>query len=311
MTRTVVVLVNFQGAKDTYNCINSLLTSSVSPRLVVVDNTPNDPEIDAVVENYPGAKLIRSPRNLGFGQGNNLGIEWALANTDCEFFFILNNDAMLEVDTLKHLEMTMDTKPNAGLSVPRIVLAEDPSVLWYGGGEVDWKRGGAFVPGWMRKADSPLAMCGRYVTFASGCAMLIRRKVLEKVGSFDKRYFMYEEDLEFCLRAQESGYAIWYEPIALVRHVGQGSMRKGGKFFGILSPENPRLPFYVFHIVRNRLLTIYLHLNGLEFLKFLLGFHLFILAKLTRFIFHWRWDGIKAVYQGWVAYRQLRHTTGL
>jgi len=308
MTRTVVVLVNYYGASDTNNCIQSLLGCSHRPQLVVVDNSPNDPELEAVVATYPDAKLIRAPENLGFGRGNNHGIEWVLKNTDCEFVFIFNNDAMVEADALQRLEQSMDEHPDVGISSPRIVMAEDPGVLCYGGGEVDWRRGGGVVPCVLGSSTAPLAMLSRPITFASGCAMLIRREVLEKIGGFDDRYFMYEEDLELGLRAQKAGYAIWYEPLALVRHVGQGSMRKGGEFVGLWSPANPRLPFYVYHVVRNRLLTMYIHARGIQRVKFAIGFPVLILSKLIQFIRHRRWDGVRAVFQGWVAYRQLCHT---
>lgn len=307
--KTCVVTVNYKGAEDTAACVASLRESSVPVSIVVVDNTPNDLALEGALSPYPDIKLIRAPENLGFGRGNNLGIDWALANIDCEFIFILNNDAMVEADTMQRLEWAMDAHPDAGILAPRIVLAEDPNVLWYGGGEVDWRRGGGIVPGVLGASTAPLAMQSRCITFASGCAMLIRREVLDKIGGFDDRYFMYEEDLEFGLRAQKASYSIWYEPLALVRHIGQGSMRKGGTFIGLWSPANPRLPFYVYHIVRNRLLTMYLHARNIQRLKFTIGFPMLIMIKLMQFIHHRRWDGVKAIFQGWIAYRQLRHTS--
>lgn len=302
-----MILVNYKGAQDTAACLSSLYISNIVLRIVVVDNTPNDPDLPDVMANFPDVHLIYASENLGFGRGNNLGIDWALANIDCEFIFILNNDAMVEADTMQRLEWAMDAHPDAGILAPRIVLAEDPNVLWYGGGEVDWRRGGGIVPGVLGASTAPLAMQSRCITFASGCAMLIRRELLEKIGGFDDRYFMYEEDLELGLRAQKAGYSIWYEPLALVRHVGQGSMRKGGAFVGVWSPANPRLPFYVYHIVRNRLLTVHLHARSIQRLKFAIGFPVLILIKLMQFIRHRRWDGVRAVFRGWVAYRQLRH----
>jgi len=308
MSRSVVILVNYKGAQDTAVCLSSLYASDIVPRIVVVDNTPNDTELFAVMKQFPDVHLICAPENLGFGRGNNSGIDWALANTDCEFIFILNNDAMVEAGTIQHLECAMDAHPDAGILAPRIVLAEDANMLWYGGGEVDWRRGGGIVPGVLGASTAPLAMQSRRITFASGCAMLVRREVLEKIGGFDDRYFMYEEDLELGLRVQNAGRAIWYEPLALIRHVGQGSMRKGGAFIGLWSPANPHLPFYVYHIVRNRLLTMYLHAQGIQLLKFTLGFPVLLLLKIIQFIRHRRWDGVRAVFRGWVAYRKLRHT---
>ena len=76
--------------------------------IVVVDNTPNDPELEPALSFCPKVTLIRAPDNLGFGRGNNLGIEWALKNTGCEFIFIFNNDATVQPDSIEILEKAMD-----------------------------------------------------------------------------------------------------------------------------------------------------------------------------------------------------------
>lgn len=303
--RTCVITVNYHGAKDTLKCIQSLKKYHDVVK-VVVDNSPGDTELIEGLRQYPDIELLQAPENLGFGRGNNLGIDWALKNTDAEYIFILNNDALIKPDAIREMESAMRHHPEVGIVTARIVLLEDESILWYGGGGVDWKRGGGSVPGVLGPADSPQALQSRYVSFASGCAMLIRREVLQELGGFDERYFMYDEDLELCLRVANHGWKIWYESAAAITHKGQGSLRRdqGGKFMGAWSPENPNLPFYAYHIMRNRLLTMKMYAKGRNRLEFRIYFPAFVIVKLFRFALHGRWSGIRAMYNGWQAYRQ-------
>ncbi len=305
MTQVAVVLVNYFGAEDTALCLESLRQSDESVQVVLVDNSPNDPELKKVLQNHPETHLINASENLGFGTGNNLGIDWVLSRTNCEYIFILNNDATVKPDTLTHLIRAMNKHSEAGIVAPRIVLAEDPSRLWYGGGEVDWKRGGGRVPGVPGPADAPLAMTPRYVTFASGCTMFVRRQVLEEHKGFDPRFFMYEEDLELSLRVQKSGWKIWYEANALVVHVGQASLRKSGKFSGAWDPKNPNLPFYAYHMSRNRLITMHEHARGMNRVTFFVFFSIFVSIKLVRFMINFRWDGVCAMFQGFHSYKKI------
>ncbi|MBC8489542.1 MAG: glycosyltransferase family 2 protein [Bacteroidetes bacterium] len=298
MIRTVVILVNYYGAKDTEKCVKSLLNTSIPPKIVIVDNASREAGLEIIEKIYPEITILYSRENLGFGRGNNLGIKWALNNTQCEFVFILNNDTIVESNTIQKLEQAMDEHPEAGITAPRIVLAEDPSKLWYGGGDVDWKRGRAQIPGYMADSESSSAMTERYVAFASGCALFVRRMVIEQIGGFDKRYFMYEEDLELCLRAASNDFSIWYQPNALVRHQGQGSQKWSEEFITIQSHKNPNLPFFMFHITKNKLLTMSLHAKGWNSVKFWFVFPIFWVMKSLKFMFHGRFDASLAMFRG-------------
>jgi GT2 family glycosyltransferase len=307
MLRTCVITINYHGAADTAACIKSLLASSVPLAIVVVDNTPNDPGLESALSFCPDVKLIYAPDNIGFSRGNNLGICWALEHTECEYIFFLNNDATVESDTIEKLENVLKNQPNIGISAPRIVFMSDSSMLWYGGGEVSWVRGSAKTPGFMGNSEAPLALKSRYVSFASGCSILVRRELLEKEGGFDERFFMYEEDLELCLRARENGYLIWYESSALVHHVSHGavtdsSRENANEYVSMLNSSNPKLPFYVYNQVRNRFLNMRLHAKGYKWIFFVAGFSLFLLKKIIQFLIAKRWDGIFAIFSGWRSY---------
>lgn len=304
MCRTAVILINYRGAQDTSACLRSLHACVMVPKIVVVDNTPNDPNLAGVMAEYPNVHRIFPPENLGFGCGNNLGINWAMSLTDCEFIFIFNNDATVEPDTVAKLEAILDNHPEAGMVTPRIVFMDNPDLLWYGGGEISWLRGAAVAPGYLGASDASLALLAREVTFASGCALFVRRNLMQQLGGFDDRFFMYEEDVEMCLRIKELGWKIRYEPTALVFHVVQASSRGDQPFIDRLSPLNDNLSFYVFHSVRNRLINMRLHARGKHRLIFIVGFSLFLLKKTMSFTWHRRWDGIGAIFEGWQSYRE-------
>lgn len=298
-TRTAVVLVNYNGDENTRFCAESLARSRpVVPGLVVVDNASPSGNVEEAVAGYPSVEVIHAPDNLGIGRGNNLGIRWVLSRTDHEFVFILNNDTVVEPDTIAKLEDALRDHPEAGVATSRIAFMERPDLLWYGGGHIDWRRGSARTPGYLGPADAEGALLARDVSFASGCAMLIRRSVLEEVGGFDPRYFIYEEDLELCLRIRERGWTIRYVPQALVYHKVQASGRRGEVFHSLLSPQNHRLSFTAFQITKNRLLNMHAHARGIDALRFACFFPAFLSLKCLQFARHGRWDGVRAVFEG-------------
>ena len=297
--KTCVICVSFHGSEDTAKCVESLLASVDPVCIVVVDTTPNDPDIEDALKFAPEAVLIRTSGNLGYGNALNLGAKWALAHTACEFFLFLNNDAVVLPNSIGHLETAMISDPGIGVAAPRIVCLHDASVLWYGGGEIDWRRASAYTPGFNAASDAPLAMTERDVTFASGCALFARRSALEKLGGFDPRFFMYEEDVELCLRVRELGIRIRYIPQAVVLHRVQGSSRGPAKDRSdFWSCENPNLAFYAFHVMRNRLVNVYSHARGWARIVALAFFPLLILRRMIPFILGGRHDAVVAMFRG-------------
>lgn len=299
MHNSCVITVNYRGTTDTVRCVKSLLESTVPVEIVVVDTTPNDPDLEAALCFADGAILLMATENVGFGRANNLGIEWALAHSSCDYFFLLNNDAAIYPESIQELENAMRAHLDVGIMVPRIVYLDDPDTLWYGGGVMDWRRASAFTPGHNRDARTPLAMTERDVTFATGCALFIRRSVLQSLRGFDPQFFMYEEDVEFCLRAAEGGIRIRYIPCSLVLHRAQGSNAdapKGQRDYW--STKNPRLSFYAFHIIRNRLVNVRLHARGKNLLTAVVFFPLFIIRRMIPFLLGGRLDAVAAMFRG-------------
>lgn len=308
---TCVITVNYRGTRDTIACINSLLQSTVPVQVVVVDTTPNDPELESGLAIAPNAVRLRASENVGFGRGNNIGIEWVLKNSSCEYLFLLNNDAAVFSDSIKHLEDAMAIHPNVGIMAPRIAYLDDPATLWYGGGEIDWRRAGAVTPGYNGDVEASLAMTERDVTFATGCALFIRRSAVEKLGGFDPRFFMYEEDTELCLRARDIGIRIRYIPKSLILHKVKGSSRGGGRgqdsFWSI---DSKNLPFYAFHIIRNRLLNAYLHAHGRQRFTVVVFFPLYLIRRMVPFLMGGRFDAVAGMIRGIFDFWRARPDNG-
>jgi GT2 family glycosyltransferase len=296
---TTIILINYNNHADTLKCLASISAAGYHNDVVVVDNHSTSPGIEEITEKFPNTVLIKNKENIGFGRANNIGIEWALKNTNSKFFFILNNDTTIEKGTIQNLEKVLLEDNDVGIATPKIVMMEEPNLLWYGGGTIDWKKGSAKLPGYMEASSNKLAGTSRNVEFASGCAMLVSRYVIEKIGGFDKRFFMYEEDLEFCFRVIQHGRKIWYSSNSVVYHKGQGSLRdEKDSFKAIWSPENPNLPFYMFQITKNRFLNMYMHAKGINRVEFFVFFPCILLLKSLQFLYYWRIDGIKAISSG-------------
>ncbi len=304
--RTAVIILNWNALDDTKLCIQSLRDSDTPVLIVVVDNASTENGIEDLCELIPGTVLLKNEDNLGFGRGNNVGLKWVLEHTNAEYLLIFNNDARLQSDTIRKLEGHLDNHPEIGGVIPQIVFTDEPDKVWYARGEVDWKRGGGRVRNFRGKIDQDRNPSK--VNFATGCAMMLRRKALEQVGGFDPRYFMYEEDIDLSLRLVKSGLWIEYIPNVIVFHRVQGSKRKNNEpFLAPDSPYNPHLSFYMYHMTRNRLLTMYKHARGKNRLQFLTFFPLRWIYKTVQFLLNGRIDAVLAIVSGYLDYRQVRN----
>lgn len=204
-------------------------------RVLVHDNASTDGTPDALAAAVPDAEVVRGEANLGFARAVNL----LLHRSDAPWFLALNSDAWPEPGALPALVRAAQARPRAGAVAARLVRPDGilehsthpfPSL---GLALVDacgarrvmgrsWAERRMLQGAWGH--DRP-----RAVDWAVGAALLMRRQAVDDVGGFDERYFMYVEDLEWCHRARRGGWETWFEPTAVVRHVGNAS---GARRFG-------------------------------------------------------------------------------
>lgn len=212
-----VVVVNWNGWRDTLACIEGCAALDYDPvTMVVVDNGSTDESVDVFRERLPDAHVVTMGQNLGFGAGCNTGAE-AAARDGAEFVWFLNNDAWPHAAALKEMVAVAvdDTRIGAVGSV--VYEAGDPDVVQaFGGGKVRMLLG---VERHFARAPSTNGL-----DWITGTSMLVRTTAFEEVGGFDESFFMYWEDTDLGFRMRARGWRLAVAPRAFVWHEGGGSL---------------------------------------------------------------------------------------
>lgn len=249
-----IIIVNWNGYNDTFECLNSIVKINYANyRIVVVDNGSDTNEIDGIEKNFPKIKLIKNSQNLGFSGGNNLGIEFSIKE-GADFVLLLNNDTIVEPDFLNHLVDNILKDEKIGIAVPKINYYSNPNMIWYAGGFISKLRGSGFTIG-EGKFENRYTK-NKYVTFATGCCLLIETTAIKQIGAMDESYFLYLEDVDYCLRAISAGYKILFVADSKIYHKVSGSTTR----------NNALLPLY--YVTRNRLYLTRKFLNYYFYLTF-------------------------------------------
>jgi GT2 family glycosyltransferase len=230
--RVAVIVLTWNGRDLTMECLDSLRPSaSAAVELVVVDNASSDGSVAAIRERFGEAvTLIENDANVGFARGNNVGIEYALMR-GARYILLLNNDTAVAPDLIERLVAPLEADEAVGITTPKILFYTPPDRIWFAGGEVHLARGTARHIG-IRETDRGQYDVERDTGYATGCALMARREVYERVGMLDPTYVAYFEDTDFCMRARQAGWRIRYTPTARVWHKisastgGQLSRRK-------------------------------------------------------------------------------------
>ena len=208
-----VVIVAWNNYLDTQECIDSILDQQiVKTKIFLVDNGSDIESLVDLGEKYPDITYIRSDSNLGFAAGYNLGLQKALTG-DYHFFLIINNDTKADPFMLNELaEASKDEK--VGLVAPIIYYYDSPDRIWSSGGSVN-----EFLLMPLESHNQRSIIGGPTErTFISGCCYLLKRDLLEQVGLFDERFFLYFEDLDLCMRVNKSQWKMMVIPTAKLWH---------------------------------------------------------------------------------------------
>ena len=240
-----VMLLNWNDAENTIACLRSVYELDYPNfRVLVVDNGSTDGSDQAIREAFPQIELIANGRNLGFAGGANVGLGY-VRRQGAVYVFFINNDTILDRSLLKELVRVAEAHPRAGLLTPKIYYYDDPTRIWAAGARLAPFPPRVKMIG-LGKRDHPRYNTLRRVDYATGCALLIRREVLETVGGFDPIYWpIYHEDYDYCARVAKGGWEIWYVPTARMWHKDAQSQRRSGtKAFNL---GKNIVPFYLRH----------------------------------------------------------------
>ncbi len=212
-----VVVLNWNGRDFLDDCLSSVLASDHPDFFVLlVDNASTDGSVEWVQGAFEGVEVLALPRNLRFAGGNNAGIERALQR-GADAIVLLNNDTRVDPGWLRALAEVLAAEEGVGVVGPRICYFDEPELIWYGGGRFIRPLGWVFHRALRRRVDERADPAGP-TDWVSGCALAARAEVWRRLGGLDESYYIYAEDVDFCLRARRMGVEIRYQPAALVLH---------------------------------------------------------------------------------------------
>lgn len=257
-----IILINYKRADDTIACIESLYKSSYNNfDIILVDNGSNDGSVEILQNKFPNINIIANPDNFGFSEGNNIAIRLALEN-NYKFFLLLNNDTIVAKDSLTHLIDTIKSQPQIGVTGGKILYFNHPELIWFAGGSFNFNSSKGKHYG-IKEKDIGQYDIYRETDYITGCCLLTKREVLDKIGLLDSNYFAYLEDVDFCLRAKLAGYSIVYQPKAVIYHK-------------VSTTSSWDSPVYLYFNMRNKILFLSKHSTfskWILYLPYLIGFY--------------------------------------
>lgn len=295
MAALSVILVNYKRARDTIDCVRSLEQSTFPDfDIIIVDNGTAEGTRSLFTSECPRATLIPSERNLGFAEGNNVGIREALRRGST-YILLLNNDTVIDKHALAEMVKSLSDDPGVGIVGAKIYYFDRPDVLWFAGAYLNAHAARIKHYG-IGEKDSGNYDGERPTDYVTGCCLMFRREIADRIGLLDKAYFAYLEDADFCLRARAAGFTMRYQPSAIIYHK-------------VSSTSAWDSPVYIYFNLRNKLLFLRRHSSFFRWLPYLPSIVYYYARQFIRLAFKWRdVQKVRAAWYGMVD--GLRDYTG-
>jgi len=226
--KVAIILINYNGEEDTIACIESFKKITYKNyKIFLVDNASEERSrnvLKVYCEKNAEIDLIQSEENGGFAAGNNIALKKSYKE-GYDYFLLLNNDTEVKEDFLDELVSTAEKNKKAGLFAPKIYFYDEPKMIWHAVCKFSWVGGGK--PLQYEEIDKdPSEKDVKKTQYVSGCAMLIKREVMEKIGYLSESFFMYYEDTDYSLRAKKAGFELLYVPSSHIWHKVSRSTNK-------------------------------------------------------------------------------------
>ena len=248
MLKVSIIILNWNGKEDTLECLDSVVNLEYpSFEIVVVDNGSTDDSVDVIANKYPEIKIVQTGGNLGYAGGNNVGIRWAIQR-DADFILVLNNDTVVDKNMLSHLVGASLLDSRVGLLGPVNYYYDDPNLIWTTGAMLENFPNAGYRMLGDGDSDESWKTSAQVDSLVGSC-MLIKRNVIDEIGLFDEKFFLCWEEFDFCARAKNIGYKIYFVPEAKIWH-------KVGSTLGEV--ESPLRGYFN---IRNKLLWAERHLS--------------------------------------------------
>lgn len=250
MPKVYIIILNWNGLKDTLECLDSVYRLDYPHfEVIVVDNCSSDASARSIRQKFPQIIMIENSSNMGFTGGNNIGIYHALKSGG-DYVWLLNNDTVVEPTSLTTLVARGESSTEIAMVSPEIYCYLGRDVRQFSGSYVDWKNVEILYPDRVSACEGGFRYGGANVCLW-GTALLIKRTTIEAVGYLNSDYFAYWEDTEYSLRTIRAGL--------------QNAMCYDAKIFHktpIDSSSLPRGSHYYYFMLRNRLFLGKSYLNS-------------------------------------------------
>ena len=258
MVNVSIIIVNWNSGNFLKGCIESLQTQSYRDfEIVLVDNASTDGSTEFVEKNFPEVRIIRSEKNLGFAGGNNLGI----LNSKSELVCLFNPDAIAEKNWLSTLVSVLQSSEKIGGAAGKLYYLDDR----FGKNAIfcTWSKIGPLSGNPSNFYNNePVSK----VDYFTGAAMLVKRKMIQKIGLLDTEYFLYFEETDLCARMIRAGYDLIYVPTAIAWHAVSPLSNSEKKLFYM---DRNRIRFAIKNFDQNYMPIFWLILVGESFAIFL------------------------------------------
>ena len=215
--------------------------------IVIVDNASTDGSAEVIKRKFPEVILIQNEENLGGTGGFNTGMRYALKKGDYKYIWWLDNDAMVEKDTLVELLKVIEADEKIGIAGSMILNPEKKEYVVELGGFVNWELG-IWKPNLRNKLVAEIEDEVVEVGYVAACSAIVKTDVLKKIGIMDERMFLHWDDIDLCLRCKRAGYKVVATKNSVIYHGVEKSIP----------------PVFLYYDTRNALICMSKHLNSMD-----------------------------------------------
>lgn len=295
MHKLGVVILNWNTFSFTKACLLSLLPELPENSTVyMVDNGSKDDSAMLLANEFPELTHMPLPKNVGFAEGNTIGMKRAIAE-GCEHILLLNNDTEVAPNFYAPLQNRLQENTQLAAVQPLIAKFHEPSLTWNAGGTFNRFFGLSKTTGF----GAPISTQrnnGLFTQWITGCCMLLSVDAIKKVGFFDSYFFAYFEDVDWAIRFTKAGYQLGYEPTSLIFHHAGASSQTEKKSRG--GQQSPMVHYLG---LRNHVYLIKKHADFFN----PIGVWVYQIVKIKiyslYFIARGRFTKLRMAWKGWIA----------
>jgi len=267
-----IIILNWNGLEDTIECLESLKKITYSNyEVIVVDNGSKRNDAQVLQEKFGDyIHLIRNDKNYGYTGGNNIAIRYVLKNYSPDYFLILNNDTVVAPDFLGQMIKVAENDASIGIAGPKVYYYGSSNRIQSAGARINMKTSQNSLIG-IEQVDTGQYDLQQQVDYVSGCCLLIKKELIQKVGLFDESYFCYWDETDYCFRVRQAGYKIVYAPHAKIWHKKSITLQPWYRTMRRRDQANA-LPYSLYFMTRNNFKFMKKHATTKQYRSFLAYF---------------------------------------